>query len=209
MRSSTSFTGRLGQEGAQGGQRAPGRGLVFLAAEAAAEAGHVHFHLVHAQAQHVGRVALHGRGPLRGGNHAHAAHLRGEGVGALRFDVQMLLPAATRPRPRTRARTRPRPPAESPIWKVRGGTISSPWAAATRGSVMTGSGVDLDPTWARAAWACALDAASTRATGWPRKCTCPSASRGSSGTMPPIWLVPGISAAVSDAHHAGQPQRRA
>jgi hypothetical protein len=84
----------FGDESPQRRQGAPGRGLVFLAAKAAAQARYVYFYLVHAHAQHVRRVALHGRRALRGGDDAHAAHFGGESIGALRFDVQMLLPAA-------------------------------------------------------------------------------------------------------------------
>ena len=54
----------LGDERAQRRQRGPRRGLVFLASKTTAEARHVHFYLVHAQAQNVRGVALHGRGPL-------------------------------------------------------------------------------------------------------------------------------------------------
>ena len=54
-------------ERGQRGQRGPGRGLVLLAAEGAAQARHVDLHLVHGQPQDAGDGALdHGRGLGRG-----------------------------------------------------------------------------------------------------------------------------------------------
>ena len=52
--------------GGQGGHHRPGRGLVLLAAEGAAQPGDLHLDRAHGQAQHAGGDALHDGGRLGG-----------------------------------------------------------------------------------------------------------------------------------------------
>ena len=84
---------RLQVGGGQGGHRRPVGGLVLLAAEAAAEALHVHLDLVHRPAKHRRHYMLHRRRPLGGGEHLHRAILLRDGAGALRLQVEVLLAA--------------------------------------------------------------------------------------------------------------------
>ena len=74
--------------------------------------------------------------------------------------------------------------------------MSWPAAAASRGSKTPGASTISSTMAAAASRALRGVSATTAAIGWPMKCTSPSASSGSSRTIPPIWLSPGISAAV-------------
>ena len=77
------------------GQRTQSRphiGLVFFPPKPTAQPGYVHVNLVHRQTRRPGDGPLHRRWPLRGGIQFKAIVFLRNGVGSLRFDVQMFLP---------------------------------------------------------------------------------------------------------------------
>ena len=87
-------------------------------------------------------------------------------------------------------------PSVSPNEKCFGGTINSPCAAASRGSVIIGNGSISTFIIFKAFRAMASLSATTKAIGIPQKWTWWSAKRGSSGIMPPIWFSPLMSLCV-------------
>ena len=82
---------------AEGAHRGPGRGLVLLAAERAAEPSHVDLHRMHGHPEHARHVLLHPRGRLRRRVHEHRAVLDRLGERALGLEVEVLLRARVGP----------------------------------------------------------------------------------------------------------------
>ena len=128
-----------GQVGAQRGVHRPGRGLLLLAAEGAAQPAHVHLDRVHGHAQHPGDDLLHrGRG-LGGRVHLQGAVLGGHGQGGLGLQVEMLLAAAVGAPADDVGAVRPRGVEVAAGKRARGRDVV-PRAAASRGSSTAGRG---------------------------------------------------------------------
>jgi hypothetical protein len=145
---------------------------------------------VHGNSQYTRDGALHGSWPLRARCDADAVVLGRVGVGALCLDVEVLL-AVVSARPSKTCAHSAQAFVVSPNLKLRGGMISSPFARASRGSVITGSSSNSIVMSLRACTRRILaEVAMISATGMPQKWISCSANSGSSGMIPPIWFSP-------------------